>query len=65
VDVIIPRMRASVRQAVLIGLLATPAIASGADILSQLGITLDAAKEAIGSVITAGVYNPGLSAATV
>jgi len=56
-------MRASVRQAVLIGLLATPAIASGADILSQLGITLDAAKEAIGSVITAGVYNPGLSAA--
>ena len=51
----------TIRHAVLIGLLAAPA-AAGADILSQLGITLAAAKEAIGSVITAGVYNPGLPA---
>jgi hypothetical protein len=36
--------------------------AADGDVLSQLGITLDAAKEAIGSVITAGVYNPGLPA---
>lgn len=49
------------RHAALIGLLAAPA-AAGADILSQLGITLDAAREAVGSVITAGVYNPGLPA---
>jgi hypothetical protein len=51
----------TVRHALLIGLLAAPA-AAGADILSQLGITLDAAKEAVGSVITAGVYNPSLPA---
>jgi hypothetical protein len=51
----------TVRHAVLVGLLAAPALA-GADILTQLGITLDAAKEAIGSVVTAGVYNPGLPA---
>ena len=49
------------RLALFFGLLAVPAMA-GADILSQLGLTLDAAKEAIGSVITAGVYNPGLPA---
>ena len=49
------------RRAALIALLGTPAAAS-ADILSQLGITFDAAKDAIGSVITAGVYNPGLPA---
>src|SRR4029450_12984483 len=49
------------RHAALIGLLGTPAAAS-ADILSQLGITLDAAKDAIGSLITAGIYNPGLPA---
>ena len=45
--------------------LAVPAVAltaSGADVLSQLGITIAAAKEAIGSVISAGVYNPGLPA---
>jgi len=49
------------RHGVVICLLATPVAAAG-DILSQLGITLDAAKEAIGSVITAGIYNPGLPA---
>ena len=59
-DAIISRMRL-VRHAALICLLAAPA-AAGADILSQLGITLDAAKEAIASVITAGIYNPGLPA---
>jgi hypothetical protein len=52
----------SLRHAVLIGLLAAPTAAAGQDVLSQLGITLDAAKEAIGSVITAGIYNPGLPA---
>ena len=52
-----------VRYAALIGLLAVPAAtAAGGDILSQLGITLEAAREAVGSVITAGVYNPGLPA---
>lgn len=51
----------TLRTAVLVAMLVAP-VAGGADILSQLGIPLDAAKEAIGSVITAGVYNPGLPA---
>jgi hypothetical protein len=51
----------TIKQAVIICLLAAPAVA-GADVLSQLGITLDAAKEAIGSAITYGVSNPGLPA---
>lgn len=54
-------MRAPIRTAILMTALAAP-VAAGADVLSQLGITLDAAKEAIGSVISAGVYNPGLPA---
>jgi hypothetical protein len=37
--------------------------ARAADVLSQLGITLDAAKQAIDAVINSGVYNPGLPAA--
>ena len=37
--------------------------ARAADLLSQLGITLAAAKQAIDSVINSGVYNPGLPAA--
>src|SRR5262245_17593651 len=41
--------------------LASPA-ALADDVLSELGITLTAAKEAVGSIITAGVYNPGLPA---
>ena len=49
------------RHAIAIALLASPVAADG-DILAQLGITLDAAKEAVGSVITAGIYNPGLPA---
>jgi hypothetical protein len=36
--------------------------ARAADVLSQLGITPAAAKEAVSSVITSGVYNPGLPA---
>ena len=36
--------------------------ARAADVLSQLGITPAAAKEAVRSVITSGVYNPGLPA---
>jgi hypothetical protein len=39
------------------------AVALAADVLSQLGITLEAAKEAVDSVINSGVYNPGLPAA--
>jgi hypothetical protein len=39
-----------------------PAAIVGADVLSQLGITPDAAREAIGTIVTAGVYNPGLPA---
>lgn len=38
-------------------------MAHAADVLSQLGITLQAAREAVDSVINAGVYNPGLPAA--
>lgn len=37
--------------------------ARAADVLSQLGITLDLAKQAVDSVINSGVYNPGLPAA--
>ena len=38
--------------------------ARAADVLSQLGITLDAAKQvAVDSVINSGIYNPGLPAA--
>lgn len=42
---------------------AAGAVTHAADVLSQLGITLEAAKEAVDSVITSGVYNPGLPAA--
>ena len=38
-------------------------MAHAADVLSQLGITLGAAKEAVDSIINSGVYNPGLPAA--
>lgn len=38
-------------------------MAQAADVLSQLGITLQAARDAVNSVINAGVYNPGLPAA--
>ena len=53
-------MRRFLRQAVVIGVLAVPGAVTGADVLTQLGLTLDAVKEAVGSIITAGVYNPGL-----
>jgi hypothetical protein len=36
------------------------AAAGAADVLSQLGLTAAAAKEAVGSVINAGIINPGL-----
>jgi hypothetical protein len=55
-------MRIHVRPLVLIAALAAPLAAAGLDGLSQLGLTVDATKEAIGSIITAGVYNPGLPA---
>jgi hypothetical protein len=38
-------------------------MADAADLLSQLGITPQAAKQAIDSIINSGVYNPGLPAA--
>ncbi len=38
------------------------AAASAADILSQLGIPVDAAKEAAATIVSGGVYNPGLPA---
>lgn len=44
----------------VIAALATPTL--GADILAQLGITPDAATQAIGTVVSGGVYNPGLPA---
>jgi nitrogen fixation protein FixH len=50
------------RYAVAITALVLPGAALGADVLSQLGITLESAKEAVGSVLTAGVNNPGLPA---
>jgi len=43
---------------------AVAAIGSGvlaADVLSQIGVTPAAAKEAVGSIINAGIMNPGLS----
>src|SRR3954453_16819121 len=55
-------MRALLRPVALVACLAVPAAIVGADVLSQLGIPLDSAKEAIGSVISGGVYNPGLPA---
>lgn len=36
---------------------------SAADVLSQLGIPPQAAKEAVGAIITSGIFNPGLPAA--
>ena len=57
------RASRSFRYAVVTVVLAVPAVrAAGADVLSQLGITIDAAREAIGTVISAGIYNPGLPA---
>jgi hypothetical protein len=38
-------------------------MAHAADVLSQLGIALQAAKEAVASVLNSGIYNPGLPAA--
>jgi hypothetical protein len=55
-------MRTRLGQAIVIGVLALPGAAAGADVLTQLGLTLDAVKEAVGSLITAGIYNPGLPA---
>jgi len=39
------------------------ATVAAADVLSQLGITPDAAKEAAASIISGGIFNPGLPAA--
>jgi hypothetical protein len=44
---------------IAVGALGTAAIA--ADVLTQLGITAAAAKEAVSSVINSGLMNPGLS----
>jgi len=55
-------MRAHFKRAVVVAVLATPLTLAAADVLSQLGITIDAAKEAVGTIVTAGIYNPGLPA---
>jgi len=48
---------------VTLGVAITAAVAAvAADGLGQIGLTPEAAKEAIGTIITAGVYNPGLPA---
>ena len=54
-------MRRVVATCVFVSSLAVMAYA--ADVLSQLGITPAAAKEAVGAVINSGIYNPGLPAA--
>ena len=46
----------------LAGVLAAP-IAAQEGVLAQIGLTADAVKQAIGSLLTAGVYNPGLPSA--
>ena len=40
------------------------AMTAAADVLSQLGITPEAAKEAAASIVSGGIFNPGLPAAT-
>jgi hypothetical protein len=57
-------MRATSRHLVLLFALAAPIAATGADVLAQLGLTVDAVKEAIGNVLTGGVMNPGLPSST-
>ena len=54
-------MRTSPRRVALILAIAVPLAAAGADGLSQMGLTVDVTKEAIGSLISDGVNNPGLS----
>jgi len=44
-----------------LGILVSVAAAGAADVLSQLGITAAAAKEAVGSILNSGIINPGLS----
>jgi hypothetical protein len=49
--------------AIAVGLLigCVAAAAAAADVLSQVGITAAAAKEAVGSLVNTGIINPGLS----
>jgi len=54
-------MNRRIRIALLASVLTAP-IAAQQGVLAQLGLTLDAVKEAIGSLLTSGVYNPGLPA---
>ena len=56
-------MRTAWQQTAVVLLVALPLAAAAADGLSQLGLTVPAVKEAIGSIVTAGVSNPGLPAA--
>jgi hypothetical protein len=55
-------MRIHRKHIVLAGALVAGIAAAAADGLTQIGLTPEATKEAIGSIITAGVYNPGLPA---
>jgi hypothetical protein len=43
--------------------LSLAAMPPAADVLSQLGITPEAAKEAAASIVSGGIFNPGLPAA--
>jgi flagellar biosynthesis GTPase FlhF len=48
-------------RAIALGIVVVSVLAAGAaDVLSQLGLTAAAAKEAVGSIINAGIINPGL-----
>jgi hypothetical protein len=44
-----------------IALVVSVSVAAAGDVLSQLGLTAAAAKEAVGSIINSGIINPGLS----
>jgi hypothetical protein len=48
------------RSLVVAAIAASTAALGAADVISQLGLTIDAVREAIGSVLTFGVNNPGL-----
>jgi hypothetical protein len=55
-------MRSPVRPIVLIAAVLVPLAAAGVDGLSQMGLTVEATKEAVGTILSAGIYNPGLPA---
>jgi hypothetical protein len=54
-------MKHALRIAVLAVLITVP-VAAQENVVAQLGLTADAVKEAIGTLLTAGIFNPGLPA---